>query len=57
MSVTALMEAASEGGLDVVAILIEAGTDVDAQRDRGRGDTALIQAARRGKVDVVAPAA
>ena len=56
VSVTALIEAASAGSVDVVSVLIESGTDVDAQREGRRGDeteTALILACRRNNVDVV----
>ena len=56
VSVTALMEAASEGALDVISVLIESGTDMDAQRVGRRGEeteTALILACQRNRVDVV----
>ena len=48
---TALMLASSRGREDVVAMLLEAGADVNAQDDDG--STALMCAAEHGCIDVV----
>ena len=50
---TALMEAADEGHVEVVRLLLESGADINTQEDYGNGATALMEAAGNGHVEVV----